>query len=127
MPFDWTSAYDALTHLSQQSRDAKNRGKIWLWAAKDRESSRFANREGRSHATFIETPDSTKTEGDIYARFARDNPILFLLKQVGQEFNKSGGKEWRGTPFYWPVLRVQQNAQTSIYATEVDESGVPAT
>jgi len=127
VPFDWTSAYDALTHLSQQSRDAKNRGKIWLWAAKDRESSRFANREGGSHARFSDSPDS-KTENDLWGSFAIDNPILFLLKQDGHEINaKTGDKEWRGTPFYWPVIRVQQNAQTSVYATEVDESGVPAT
>lgn len=127
MPFDWTSALDALAHLSQQSRDPKTKGKIWIWAARGRKSSRFANREGRSHATFIETPDSTKTEGDLYARFARDNPILFLLRQEGQEINeKTGGKEWRGTPFYWPVIRVQLNAQTAVYATEVLEDAVVA-
>jgi hypothetical protein len=127
VPFDWTSAVDALAHLSQQSPDPKTKGKIWIWAASGRKSSRFANREGRSHATFIETPDSTKTEGALYERFARDNPILFLLRQEGQETNeKTGGKEWRGTPFYWPVIRVQLNAQTAVYATEVLEDAVVA-
>lgn len=125
LPFNWTSAYDALAHLSEQSHDEKSKGKIWIWAARGRKSSRFANREGRSHATFIETPDSTKTEGQLWERHATDNPILFLLRQEGQEINvKTGGKEWRGTPFYWPVIRVQQNAQASVYATEVLENGI---
>jgi len=125
LPFNWTSAYDALAHLSEQSHDQKSKGKIWIWAAYGRRSSRFANREGRSHATFIETPDSTKTEGQLWERHATDNPILFLLRQEGQEINeKTGGKEWRGTPFYWPVIRVQQNAQASVYATEVLENGI---
>lgn len=40
-------------------------------------------------------------------------PILFMLRQEG-----SVEKGWRGTPFYWPVIRAQRNTPTAIYASE---------
>jgi hypothetical protein len=112
-PFDWDGARAALTHLSQQDSDPKKRGKAWLWAAKDRDSARLAS--ASSHATYIETPDSEKTEGQLAQKFAIDHPILFLLRQKGSDAPDKG---WRGTPFYWPVIRAQANAPTAIYTAE---------
>lgn len=109
--FDWDGARAALTHLSQQHPDPDQRGKVWLWAAKDRNSARMASES--SHATYIETPDSEKTEGQIAKKFAIDTPILFLLRQNG-----TAEKGWRDTPFYWPVIRAQANAPTAIYTAE---------
>ena len=48
--------------------------------------------------------------------FAIDNPILFMLRQEGRE-----EKGWRGTPFYWPVIRAQKRAPTTIYTAETIE------
>lgn len=110
-PFDWDAAEAALAHLSQQHPDSSQRGMVWLWVANDRNSSRLAS--GGSHATYIETPDSEKTEGDLAKQYAVDSPILFLLRQNGLE-----AKGWRGTPFYWPVVRAQKNAPTAIYTAE---------
>ena len=110
-PFDWDGARAALTHLSQQHADPKQRGKIWLWAAKDRDSARLASES--SHATYIETPDTEKTEGQLAKKFAIDHPILFLLRQNGD-----AEKGWRDTPFYWSVIRAQANAPTAIYTAE---------
>jgi hypothetical protein len=66
-----------------------------------------------SHATYIETPDSEKTEGQLAKEFAIDYPILFLLRQNGSE-----EKGWRGTRFYWPVIRAQANTPTAVYTSE---------
>jgi hypothetical protein len=110
-PFDWDAAEAALTHLSQQHPGPAERGKVLLWAAKDRNSSRLASES--SHATYIETPDSEKTEGQLAKKFAINHPILFLLRQDGTE-----EKGWRGTPFYWPVIRAQTNTPTAIYTAE---------
>ena len=107
-PFDWDAAEAALAHLSQQHPDASKRGKVWLWVANGRNSGRLAG--GGSHATYIETPDSEKTEGDFAKQYAVDHPILFLLRQNGDE-----AKGWRGTAFYWPVVRAQRNTPTTIY------------
>jgi Z1 domain/Type III restriction enzyme, res subunit len=112
-PFDWDGARAALTHLSQQHPNPSERGKVWIWAAKDRNSARFAS--ASSHATYIETPDSEKTEGQIAKKFATDYPILFLLRQNGSDAPDKG---WRGTSFYWPVIRAQAKTPTAIYTAE---------
>jgi hypothetical protein len=110
-PFDWGAAHAALAHLSAQHRDARQRGKVWLWVADGRNSARLAG--ASSHAKYIETPDSEKTEGQMAKAFAIDHPILFLLRQEGK-----ADKGWRDAPFYWPVVRAQANTPTAIFATE---------
>ncbi|HMM57904.1 MAG TPA: Z1 domain-containing protein [Rudaea sp.] len=110
-PFDWDAAEAVLAHLSQQHADPSKRGMVWLWAAKNRNAGRFASES--SHATYIETPDSEKTEGDLAKQYAVDYPILFLLRQNGAQ-----AKGWRDTPFYWPVVRAQKNTPTAIYTAE---------
>lgn len=109
--FNWETAKAALCHLSQQHPDPAERNKVLLWAAKGRQSSRLAG--AGSHATYIESPDSDKTEGELTRNFAHDHPILFLLRQEGKK-----EKGWRDTPFYWPVVRAQANAPTAIYSAE---------
>ena len=109
--FDWVAAKASLCHLCQQHPVPSERGKVLLWAAQDRNSSRLA--AASSHATYIESPDSDKTEGKLTRDFAQDHPILFLLRQNG-----AADKGWRDTPFYWPVIRAQGNAPTAIYTAE---------
>lgn len=108
-PFDWSAAKASLTHLSAQNPSGS--GTVLLWTADNRNSARMASES--SHAVFIETPDSEKTEGQIARQHAINLPILFLLRQNGSE-----EKGWRGTPFYWPVIRAQKNTPTSIYTGE---------
>jgi hypothetical protein len=110
-PFDWDAAEAALTHLAHQHSNPKERGKVLFWAAQDRNSARLASES--SHATYIETPDSEKTEGQLAKKFAIESPILFLLRQNGAE-----AQGWRGTPFYWPVIRAQARTPTAIYTAE---------
>lgn len=109
--FDWDAACAALTHLSHQHADPAERGKVLLWAATGRDSGRTASES--SHATYIETPDSEKTEGQLTKKFAIQCPILFLLRQDGRK-----EKGWRDTPFYWPVVRAQARTPTTIYTAE---------
>ncbi len=110
-PFEWDAAHAALAHLSAQHPDKDQRGKVWLWAASGRNSARLAGED--SHATYIETPDSEKTEGQMAKKYAVNHPILFLLRQEGKAV-----KGWRDAPFYWPVVRAQANTPTAIFATD---------
>ena len=112
--FNWDSARAALCHLAQQHPNPAERDQVLLWAARDRNSGRLASE--RSHAKYIETPDSEKTEGRMTREYAVDHPMLFLLRQNG-----SKEKGWRGTPFYWPVVRAQRNAPTAIYTAETQD------
>jgi hypothetical protein len=109
--FNWDSVRAALTHLSQQHADPSQRGMVLVWAAKDRNAARMAS--ASSHATYIETPDSEKTEGQLAKTHAIDHPILFLLRQQG-----AAEKGWRDTPFYWPVVRAQAHTPNAIYTAE---------
>jgi hypothetical protein len=109
--FDWDGARAALAHLSQQHSKPSLRGKVLLWAAKGRNSARLAG--ASSHATYIETPDSEKTEGQLAKVHATEHPILFLLRQNGTE-----DQGWRGTAFYWPVIRAQAQTPTAVYTAE---------
>ncbi len=109
--FNWEAARAALHHLAHLHRDPAQRGQVLIWAARDRKSARMASES--SHATYIETPDSEKTEGKLTREHALDHPILFLLRQDGTE-----DKGWRDTPFYWPVIRAQRNTPTAIYTAE---------
>jgi Z1 domain len=113
-PFNWGAACAALAHLSAQHPDQAQRGQVWLWAAKGRNSARLAGVS--SHAKYIETPDSEKTEGQMAKQYAVNHPILFLLRQEGKE-----EKGWRDTPFYWPVIRAQANTPTAIFAVDTIE------
>jgi hypothetical protein len=110
-PFDWDAARSALAHLSHQHPDPAQRGNVLIWAAKGRKSARLASES--SHATYIETPDSERTEGQLAKAHAVSHPILFLLRQDGAE-----EKGWRGTAFYWPVVRAQTNTPTAIYTAD---------
>ncbi len=116
-PFDWEAARAALCHLCQQHPDPAQRNQVLLWAAKDRNSSRKGSSTSHTQGGYIETPDSPKTEGLIANAHAVDHPILFLLRQNGKE-----EQGWRGTPFYWPVIRAQANAPTAIYTAETVET-----
>jgi hypothetical protein len=109
--FDWQSAKAALEHLAQQHSHPAKRGQVLLWAARDRDSGRLASLG--SHATYIETPDSEKTEGQMAKSYAIESPIVFLLRQNGSE-----QKGWRGTPFYWPIIRAQTKAPTAVYTAD---------
>lgn len=113
-PFDWTSAKSALTHLSSQHPNPSERGKVLLWTARDRNINRLASE--RRQATFADNPDSPKTEGALTRAHAINTPILFLLRQNGEE-----DKNWRSTPFYWPVIQAQANTPTSIYTAETTD------
>ena len=110
-PFDWGAAKAALRHLSNQHNDPAEHGKVLIWAAKGRQSSRLAGEA--SHVKYIETPDSDKTEGALARKFAINHPILFLIRQDGAK-----SKGWRDTAFYWPVVRAQANTPAVIYTSE---------
>lgn len=104
----------ALQHLSQTCKILQLKNKVWLLAAKDRHVARYRE-EGR----FSNAPD-TKQQKDMARAKAEDAPVLMLLRQDGEE-----AKQWRGLPFWWPVIVTPRSAVTAIFAT--DEAKAPTT
>ena len=107
--FDWAGAVAALEYLSNAAREASNRGNVLLLVRTDRNLSRMINSGGRE--AFSDAPDTTQREGVIARTYAKDMPMLMLFRQNGAE-----ERGWRGTPFYWPVIWVQENARTAVYS-----------
>lgn len=95
----------ALEHLSKTSVDETLRNKVWVMVAKDRSMRRYRE-EGR----FSNAPD-TKQQKDMAREKASSIPVLMLLRQRGEV-----EQQWRGLPFWWPVIVTPTNGVTSIFA-----------
>jgi hypothetical protein len=98
----------ALEHLSRTSKDGANRGKVWMFGARDRRVARYRE-EGR----YSNAPD-TKQQTDLAHSLAADVPVLMLLRQEGAE-----SQGWRGLPFWWPVIVTPRSAATAIFSADV--------
>ena len=96
-----------LEHFSQKAESSQERGKVWFITARDRDVVRY-----REAGRFSNAPD-TKQQADEATARALDIPALMLLRQNGTETN-----QWRGLPFWWPVVVTPRNAVTSVFAAE---------
>lgn len=108
--FDWKTARAALEYLSHSGPNEAERGSVWCLVREDRNASRFVDGPRRS---FYDSPDTSQREGVIARNVALDTPMLMLFKQNGK-----ADQDWRGTPFYWPVIWAQKNVKTAIFAQE---------
>jgi len=97
-----------LEHLSKNTKNASQAGKVWCLVRKDRNISRF-----KQDGSFSDGPYGTKTEGAIAEEVAIDIPMLMLFRQNGY---KTDG--WKDQPFWWPVITAPKNTHTSIFADE---------
>ncbi len=97
----------ALEHLSVTCKKPELKGKVWFMAARDRNVARYRE-EGR----FSNAPD-TKQQKDLAMTKANDIPVLMFLRQNGTE-----EKQWRGLPFWWPVVLTPKSSATVIFASE---------
>lgn len=78
---------------------------LYCLRREDRELSRI-----RDNGAFANAPDDGRTDLAPARAKAVDLPVLMFIRENGAE-----DKGWRGTPFYWPVLVVQQNVRSAVY------------
>ena len=78
---------------------------LYCLRREDRELSRI-----RDNGAFANAPDDGRTDLAPARAKAADLPVLMFIRENGAE-----DKGWRGTPFYWPVLVVQQNVRSAVY------------
>lgn len=81
------------------------RQSLYCLRREDRELNRY-----RGNGGFADAPDDGHTDLAPARAKAVDVPVLMFIRENG-----AVEKGWRGTPFYWPVLLVQQNVRTAIY------------
>ena len=79
--------------------------RLYCLRRENRELSRY-----RESGAFANAPDDGRTDLAPARAKATDIPLLMLIRENGTE-----EKGWRGTPFYWPVLLVQENVRSAVY------------
>ena len=104
----WDAAeYKAiLRHLSENSTNPAQRGKVFLLVR----TGRNLNRTVKT-AAFADNPDTSQREGVIARAVATDVPVLMMIRQNGAE-----EQGWRGCPFWWPVILTPANTRTTLFA-----------
>lgn len=85
---------------------------LYCLRRENRELSRY-----RSNGGFVDAPDDGRLDLAPARAKAIDLPLLMLIRENGAE-----SKGWRGTPFYWPVLLMQQNVRSAVFGNAGKES-----
>ncbi|MCC6413614.1 MAG: hypothetical protein IT270_18300 [Saprospiraceae bacterium] len=102
----------AIDYASSQTKDAKQKGHIYLFSRKSpRNNARF--KENQRGKMFNDSYFDGKTDSVLARKYAIDIPTIFLSFQAGLKVN-----DWREAQFYWPVLFIQKNLTTSIFTTD---------
>ncbi len=105
--WDWNALHATIDYFTKVRPDRDPSGTIWLMGYTDRSITRL-RQSGRPS----DAPD-TKQQRDIAEKYAKQSPMLLLLKQDGLK-----EKDWGGFPFWWPVLIAPTEAEPCVYAHE---------
>lgn len=107
--WDIKSHKASLEHLSRNSIDNSQRGKVCLII---RTGSAIARQ--KSDGRFSDGPDggSGEVARTVAMRVAENIPALILIRVNGNE--KQG---WKGSPFWWPVVMAPKNTYPAIFAS----------
>lgn len=81
-------------------------GKLHLIVRRNRRLSKFRE----NGMTYQDSPDTPRDERTLAKNIAKENPVLILIQQDGTVDG------WQGRPFWWPIITVQGNSKTTIFA-----------
>jgi hypothetical protein len=109
--FEWdVKAFKAaLEYLTQG--DTGNNLRLWCLVRTHRNAKRVRKDGGRMR--FFDAPDTSHVEGVIARRTATNLPMLMLFRFDGRKED-----DWRGSPFWWPVLVAPESTKTAIFASD---------
>ncbi len=97
-----------LRHLSENSSNPANRGRVLIMLRTGRNVSRKPSED--SHAEFNE-PDTTRTDITPARQAAVDLPLLLLIRQEG-----AANRGWSDAPFWWPVIVTPERMRPTLFA-----------
>lgn len=98
-----------LRHLSENSSNPSNRGRVLVMLRTGRNVSRRTTAE-TAHAEFNE-PDTTRTDGVPARAAAVTLPVLLLIRQEG-----AAAQGWSDAPFWWPVIFLPEQMRPTLFA-----------
>lgn len=100
----------SLEHLSKNSLDVLQKGKVWLIIRTD---SNIARKKADGRFADDVGSGTGETALVMARKIADDIPALILVRQSGLE-----EQGWRGSPFWWPVIIAPKNTRPTIFASE---------
>jgi hypothetical protein len=98
-----------LRHLSENTQNQANRGRVLIMLRTGRNVSRRTSAAG-AHAEFNE-PDTTRSDVTPARAAAIDLPVLLLIRQEG-----AAAQGWSDAPFWWPVIVTPLNMRPTLFA-----------
>lgn len=112
--WDIRSHKASLEHLSKNCTNDEQKSKVWVVVRTDSDISRK-----KGSGRFSDDPDggSGEVARTVAMRLAENIPALILIRANGSE-----EKEWKGSPFWWPVLIAPKNTHTTIFASDTIDS-----
>jgi hypothetical protein len=108
--FDWEACRAALEYYSRIAAPDAEKGKCWVLAETGRTLRRI--REGGRPSDAPQTYQDRQLARNIDGEL----PIMMFFRQEGRQED-----DWRGYPFWWPVLFVPVKAVPSVFAATVRE------
>ncbi|NQV80232.1 MAG: hypothetical protein HQ495_06735 [Alphaproteobacteria bacterium] len=108
--FDWDACKAAIEYFSKIASPEAEQGNCWLLVRTGRTIKRI-RKEGRysdAPHTYQDRTAIKKIDGFL--------PVLALFRQEGRNED-----DWKGTPFWWPVLFAPKNASPAVFAASISE------
>jgi len=84
-------------------------GEVHLVVREGKEAKKETPVAGR----IMNAPDNGITDGRVAKRLAEKDPAMILVKNTGEKENG-----WSGTPFWWPILVIPKEINSTVYAAE---------
>jgi hypothetical protein len=103
-------------HLSRTCTNTALKNHVYVMVSKGHATRRFRE-DGRPS----DSPENLDRRL-LAKRLACDAPVIMLLRQNGEESH-----DWRGLPFWWPVIFTPSSAPTTVFATEQPTRGTNRT
>jgi hypothetical protein len=104
-PWDLKGYVEVLRHLAGQNPDPSQREQVLCIVRRNRNQSRV-----RPNGRLQDAPDSA-SERTLAESTMPNAPCLLLYRQEG-----TVEQQWRGAPFWWPIVRAPRNTRPIIYA-----------
>ena len=122
--FVWDHSREALTMMSQKSKDPEQKGKVWILALGLWDATRNLSKYKRGNI-YSDAPETASTDLVRIREAATHAPGIILVKQSGLK-EQGWGDSDHGKPFYWPVIiSPREMDETLVFAHEVQKEYKP--
>ncbi len=122
--FVWDHTREALSMMSNKSKDPEQNGKVWILALGLWDATRNLSKYKRGNI-YSDAPETASTDLERMRESATHAPGIILVKQSGLK-EQGWGESDHGKPFYWPVIiSPKEMDETLVFAHEVQKEYKP--